>query len=348
LNWKKYSIRVSLTEPIEFTSIASVPEGIHRPFWSVMIPTYNKTKYLKETLKSVLEQDLGIEQMQIEVIDNCSTEGESEAIVKEVGKGRIDFYRQPYNVGMAGNWNTCINRARGHWVHILHDDDTVRPGFYSHLQAALEKKPPVGAAFSRCISIDPESNWLSISPIEMQGSGIVSNFIERLSPGVIQCPSVVVDRSTYEKLGGFCCELKYMPDLEMWMRIALNYSFWYESLPLACYRVRAADSGTVAFFKTKTVVTDAYRLIGILNSYISPEIADKILKQTRKNMRILSIIVIRHNISISNINPALMQIKELLRCDPSFEVIKGIVGSFKGKAGIGKIPQIIREIIYSR
>jgi glycosyltransferase involved in cell wall biosynthesis len=347
LNWEKYRKKVSLPDQIELPSIPQVPEGVDRPFWSVMIPTYNRTKYLEETLRSVLEQDLGPEEMQIEVIDNCSIEGESEAIVKEVGKGRVSFYRQPYNVGMAGNWNTCINRARGHWVHILHDDDTVLPGFYSHLQAALEKEPPVGAAFCRYLSMDSESNWLSISAIEMRTSGVISDLIERLGPGFIQCPAVVVKRTTYEKLGGFSCELKYMPDLEMWMRIALHNSFWYESLPLACYRVRSAESETMAIIKNNTAITDGYRLIGILQSYISPEIADKILKQTKKNIRILSIHAIRYNINVSDMYTARLQMQELLRCDISWRAIKGIIGSFKGKAII-KLPEMIREIMYPK
>jgi len=43
---------------IECPKIEPVTEGLHRPRWSVMIPTYNRTKYLSQTLTSVLEQDL--------------------------------------------------------------------------------------------------------------------------------------------------------------------------------------------------------------------------------------------------------------------------------------------------
>jgi len=44
-----------------------------RPYWSMMIPTYNaRADYLEETLTSVLQQDPGSEQMQIEVIDDHS------------------------------------------------------------------------------------------------------------------------------------------------------------------------------------------------------------------------------------------------------------------------------------
>jgi hypothetical protein len=46
---------------------------VTRPYWSVMIPTYKaQADYLVETLNSVLQQDPGPEQMQIEVVDDCS------------------------------------------------------------------------------------------------------------------------------------------------------------------------------------------------------------------------------------------------------------------------------------
>ncbi len=65
--------------------IPPVPDGEHRPLWSVMIPTYNCAKYLRETLLSVLAQDPGAEVMQIEVIDDCSTDNPA-AVVEEVGR----------------------------------------------------------------------------------------------------------------------------------------------------------------------------------------------------------------------------------------------------------------------
>jgi cellulose synthase/poly-beta-1,6-N-acetylglucosamine synthase-like glycosyltransferase len=69
--------------------IAPVPEGTPRPFWSVMIPAYNCDEYLRRTLASVLEQDPGPGDMQIEVVDDCSTQGDPAAVVREVGRGRL-------------------------------------------------------------------------------------------------------------------------------------------------------------------------------------------------------------------------------------------------------------------
>src|SRR3954452_4019788 len=95
-----------------------------RPFWSVMIPTYNCAKYLAQTLTSVLAQDPGPKIMQIEVIDDHSQDDPA-TIVAEVGRGRIAFHQQPGNVGHIRNFDTCLQRAKGRIVHLLHGDDFV-------------------------------------------------------------------------------------------------------------------------------------------------------------------------------------------------------------------------------
>ena len=60
--------------------IEPVKEGIARPLWSVMIPTYNSGKYLRNTLQSVMAQDRGPEWMEIDVVDNCSTDDDPESL----------------------------------------------------------------------------------------------------------------------------------------------------------------------------------------------------------------------------------------------------------------------------
>ena len=112
-------------------------ENSPRPFWSVMIPTYNpRADYLEETLNSVLQQDPGPDQMQIEVVDDCSNDNTASEVTRRIGAGRVTFHAESQNRGLANNWNRCIERARGHWVHILHQDDIVLPGFYDRLRKA--------------------------------------------------------------------------------------------------------------------------------------------------------------------------------------------------------------------
>ncbi|WP_157578920.1 glycosyltransferase family 2 protein, partial [Pontibacter roseus] len=102
--------RIPTSPPI----IPPLDPSEERPLWSVMIPVYNCSQFLVYTLESVLEQGIPVEQMQIEVVDDASTDADVEKIVQEVGKGRISYYRQPQNVGSLRNFETCINHAKGH------------------------------------------------------------------------------------------------------------------------------------------------------------------------------------------------------------------------------------------
>src|SRR5690554_4596266 len=150
---------------------------ISRPIWSVMIPTYNCAKYLRKTLESVLSQDRGVELMEIWVVDDHSTKDDPQAIVEELGKGRVKFYRQVRNVGQLNNFETCLNLSKGRIIHLLHGDDFVHPGFYEKLEAPLLSDSSVGAAFSRHQFVDENDRAISLSEAISDTPGILRNFV---------------------------------------------------------------------------------------------------------------------------------------------------------------------------
>jgi|SRR5438876_3460602 len=127
-----------------------------------MIPTYNpRAEYLEETLKSVLQRDPGPHQMQIEIIDDGSMDNSASEITRRVGAGRVTFRADPKNPGLMNTWNRCIERARGHWVHILHQDDIVLPGFYDVLRKG-EEHSHAGAIFCRHAIANSKGHWIRI------------------------------------------------------------------------------------------------------------------------------------------------------------------------------------------
>jgi len=170
-----------------------------------MIPTYNpRADYLEETLRSVLKQDPGPDQMQIEVIDDCSNDDTAFQVTQRVGAGRVTFHRESENRGLANSWNRCIERARGHWVHILHQDDIVLPGFYNLLRQGAEQSD-AGAAFCRYAVVNSKGHWLRISELHRESAGLLDDWHAKITvQQLIQCPSIAVRRLVYEQLGGFC------------------------------------------------------------------------------------------------------------------------------------------------
>ncbi len=255
-----------------------------------MIPTYNCASYLAETLSSVLAKDPGAEQMQIEVIDDCSTD-DPQAVVDQLAPGRVTFHRQPKNVGHIRNFNTCIERARGHLVHILHGDDTVRDGFYSTMAPPFHDHPEIGAAFCRYISMDAQGNWQTVAPLEPDRRGVLDGWLERIAVGQrLQPPTMVVRRSVYEAIGGFDTRIGPVgEDWEMWVRIAAHFPVWYEPTPLAIYRVHDSSISAGAS-STAAYVASLRGVIEINREALPAERADAI---TRKARAILAATAIR-------------------------------------------------------
>lgn len=217
--------------------IAPLPDHEGRPLWSVMIPAYNCITYLRSTLESVLKQDPGPDRMQIEVVDDGSTDGDVEGLVNELGKGRIGYFRQKTNRGSLRNFETCLNRSRGQWIHMLHGDDMVKPGFYRETEHLLHAYPEAAAAFTGVRYIDEQGKDLYGHELVSDKEGIVEDWLSKIAQAQwLQPPAIVVKRTVYEQLGGFFA-VHYGEDWEMWIRIAANFPVAFSPKYLAAYRV---------------------------------------------------------------------------------------------------------------
>lgn len=210
-----------------------------------MIPAYNCAHLLAESLGSVLGQDLGPDVMQIEVVDDCSTDDPAAAVHALAGD-RVQVYRQPENAGAIATFNTCLERARGEIVHVLHGDDHVNAGFYERFSSIFAAQSGLGAAFSRANYIDDDGGQLLTTRMEQDQSGIWPEALDVLAvSNRIRPPAIAVRRSVYEDIGGFDPSFPHAADWEMWTRIAAHYPLWFETTPLATYRRHdASDTST--------------------------------------------------------------------------------------------------------
>jgi glycosyltransferase involved in cell wall biosynthesis len=316
-----------------------VPDGVARPLWSVMIPTYHCARYLRETLASVLVQDPGPDVMQIEVIDDHSTRDDPEAVVSELGRGRVAFHRQPRNVGHTRNFRTCLERSRGMLIHLLHGDDYVAAGFYSVLGPAFETHPEIGAAFCRHVYMDEQGRPWGFSDLEQPESGILPHWLERIAVRQrIQTPSIVVRRDVYEKLGMFESRLTWVEDWEMWVRIAAHYPVWYEVAPLALYRMHA-NSNTGRYMRTGENLRDVRRAIRIIQSYLPETVADEVARRSRDHWA-MDAILNRAPVFLDagDLRPAIIQVLEALRCSHSRTVVRALapLAWRMAKLGVGR------------
>jgi len=253
----------------------------NRPRWSVMIPVYNCATYLPRTLQSVLQQDLGEAQMQIEVVDDASTDADVKAMVEEIGKGRVRYFRQAQNVGSLKNFETCLNRAEGELIHLLHGDDKVRNGYYQKMEALFQQCPEIGAAFCRYTYINEADDELEQPPIEAPEDGVLKAWLLRIAQHQrLQYCVMTVKRDVYEKLGGFY-GVRYGEDWEMWVRIAAHYPVAYTPEILAEYR-RHENSITGQAFLNGQNLRDVQWVINTIQNYLPADQRKKAKQEALK------------------------------------------------------------------
>ena len=318
-----------MTEPSHPHRAAIPPvEGGFRPLWAVMIPTYHCAEYLRQTLRSVLAQDPGPDVMQIEVVDDHSTDDDPEAVVAEVGGGRVGFFRQPRNGGHVQTFNTCLRRARGVLVHVLHGDDYVLPGFYAQLEAAFAEDPGLGAAFTRHLYVEDGGDQMTPSLLERPEPGLVGEWLQKIAAGQrVAPPAVVVRRSVYEHLSGFDDRLTCAgEDWEMWVRIAAHYPVWFDPMLLAAYRVKRPGALTDGAGRTGRLARDMRRATEIVEAYLPehlpPQEARALTRHARVTYAGWGLEAVEEMLRAGAWSAAAVQAAEAFRCSPSRRTLR--------------------------
>lgn len=295
-----------------------------RPFWSVMIPTYNPDSYLIKAIESVIANNVSSADMQIEIVDDCSDSEDALKLIQKQFSTWLQIYRRPYRGGLGQCWNTCIERAKGRWIHILHQDDIVMPGFYRKLRAGIDQNPGLGAAFCRHITIDEDGDWTYIAPLQAKQPGIIPDWLDRIAARqLLPPPAIVVNREAYQKIGKYDCRLKYVIDWDIWKRIAVEYPVWYEPQVLAGYRVHGS-SETSRLVKTAADINDVKLGIKLSRLYLPDHVYRQSAPIASDLFARLAIDTAREKIKSREYRTAIKQIFGALKLSRSIDVISSL------------------------
>lgn len=116
------------------------------PFFSVVIPSYNRARMLRTALRSVLEQTL--RDWECWVVDDGSTDETQKALQEFSTDPRFKTLRNPENLGMNASRNLALDRAQGRFATFLDSDDLWLPGRLEAFKLRLERSPEAGFVFS--------------------------------------------------------------------------------------------------------------------------------------------------------------------------------------------------------
>lgn len=183
---------------------------------SVIVPTYNQSRYLARAIESVWAQDLS--DVEIVIVDDGSTD-DTEAILQQLSNdGRLHYFRQE-NLGPAAARNRGIRESRGELIALLDSDDYWLPGKLKAQQDALVR---TGYRFSYCGSkvIDENGDLISLAPVSTDDG----RFINLVWGNRFATPSVLVQRSLLDEVGLFDESLRTGEDWDLWLRLSAKSS----------------------------------------------------------------------------------------------------------------------------
>ena len=126
----------------------------------MIIPTFNRSRYLAETLDSVLGQDFT--DFTVLVSDNASDD-DTAAVMARYEDPRVQYLRRSENIGWLRNFNEALAATRTRFVAVLNDDDLMAPGALTRAVAMLESHPRVGMVHAAHDSIGPDGTSLEVA-----------------------------------------------------------------------------------------------------------------------------------------------------------------------------------------
>ncbi len=221
---------------------------------SIMIPTYLRNKYLKETLISALNQNTNIP-YEIVVVDNNDNFDDNETLemIKNFNSDNIAYYKNEKNLGMFGNWNRCIELANGEWILILHDDDTIEKNYIQEMVKYINATPNVAAIECTYNSINEKSEQI----IEQKSwknkyvNRIFKNYLLKINARdfyyshPIGIMGLFFNKQKAIEIGGFNDKWFPTSDYIFILNLAYRYDVLLLNHPLLNYRIAVNASLTI-------------------------------------------------------------------------------------------------------
>lgn len=203
-----------------------------KPQVSIVIPTFKRPHLLKETIDSAIGQKSYVI-FEVVIVDNDADGEFSEELEKLVTgyqNANIRYYRNEENIGMFGNWNRCIELARGDWLTILNDDDTLNVDWLSSVYAQVKRKSMIITGYKKVHSSQEITEYnYNYQPRQSLRGEVINSSHQFLSHQLNGTLGSLMEKKKAKAIGGFDESLFPTADYNF------NFKYWYE---FGTYRIR--------------------------------------------------------------------------------------------------------------
>lgn len=250
------------------------------PLVSVIVPAYNASRFIGETLNSVLSQSYG--NIEVIVVDDGSQD-ETLQIVESIATmdARVTLLQQP-NKGVAAARNLAIEKSRGEYIAPIDADDLWHPEkIQKQVAYMLRSGPSLGLVYTWWLSIDEEGLLIYTSPRWRMEGPVYKTLVALPFIGNASVP--LIRRTCIEHVGAYNAEWREhgaqgCEDWEFSLRIADHYQFGVVPEYLVGYR---SVKGSMALNFITMKRSHELMIQNVKQKH--PEIPDKIYRWSRSN-----------------------------------------------------------------
>lgn len=227
---------------------------------SIVIPLYNKEKYILRAIQSVLEQDFS--DFELIIVDDGSTDN-SLTVLKDVLDDRIRVIEQA-NQGVGSARNKGMIEANYKWIALLDADDAWHRHHLSELADIIKRYPDSGLISTRFLELDQDDELITNNESLISHIKPINYFLEASKKlNIVHSSSVAISKEVFYKIGGFS-DKKIGEDLEYWAKVALSYP------------VAVSDKATSYYFRGTNGVMESLDKKDIKDQFLLNELSSPV------------------------------------------------------------------------
>jgi glycosyltransferase involved in cell wall biosynthesis len=281
------------------------------PLVSIVTPSYNKGRFIEETILSVKNQTYP--RMEHIVIDGGSTD-ETLQILQKYGESLI--WKSEPDKGLYDASNKGLRMAKGEIVGWLMADDTYMPWAVETAVNSLIENPEVAMVYGNCPFIDEEGKVIRQFPsMPFDIAALVRG------PNIIPSPTVFFRKHIVDEVGYFDTNLHISADYDLFIRIGLKFEITYIPKTLATYRIYPGTKTRSEFYKFGPDYKYIYDKL-----YSTAHLPPNVLRVRRQAYGAVQWFMVQHYTHFCDLKKARKHFIKAMLLRPRYHSVLGIPG----------------------
>ena len=239
------------------------------PFFSVIIPLFNKEKFVENAVNSILQQTFS--DFEIIIVEDCSSD-KSWNVVSKINSDKIKILQHDKNKGLSASRNTGIKNSNARFVTFLDADDVWKPTYLEKIRALIAQFPDAKLwatnyeeLYPNNVIVQPKNNSTNIEKDTM-----IADFFQTSLAQPLYCScSLCVEKSVFNTIGYYDEKITFGEDIDFNIRANNRFKLAYSKAVLVTYTMFSENQITNTSLKDKVIPDfDTYEALATKNHHL--------------------------------------------------------------------------------